>query len=112
MLAAGLRTGVAREAGLFLIKAGCAVLDENEEVIQEAVYSESLLASLHHIVEKLHDGTLSKGKTVVVIDTSECRIASAASREDLPLLTRRYAQFSKRRVWKRGLRRSRRFFPR
>lgn len=71
MLAAGLEVGVAREAGLYMIKAGGAILDEQGEVIDEEVCAEALLASLYHVIEKLQDDTLSKGKTVVIIDTRE-----------------------------------------
>lgn len=69
--AAGMRTGVARRAGLYLIKAGGAILDADENVVEEDVYAESLVVALHHVVEKLKDGTLPPGKTVVVIDTRE-----------------------------------------
>lgn len=71
MLAGGMRTGAARRAGLYLIKAGGAVLDANEDVVDEEVYALSLVISLNHVVEKLKDGGLSPGKTVVVIDTRE-----------------------------------------
>lgn len=71
ILAGGRKSGVAREAGLYLIKAGGAVLDSNEEVIEEDVCAQSLRTALNHIVEKLKDGTLPPGKTVLVIDTRE-----------------------------------------
>lgn len=71
MLAAGLQLGVAREAGLYMIKAGGAILDEGGEVIEEEVCADALLVSLRHIIEKLQDETLTKGKTVVIIDTRE-----------------------------------------
>ncbi|KAK2599795.1 hypothetical protein N8I77_011520 [Diaporthe amygdali] len=69
ILAGGMRTGVARRAGLYLIKAGGAVLNEEEEVVEEDICSLSLIVALNHIVEKLKDGSLPPGKTVVVIDT-------------------------------------------
>lgn len=69
MLAAGLRIGVAREAGLYMIKAGGAVLDKDGDIVDEGIYADAVLVALHHITEKLNDGTLIKGKTVVVIDT-------------------------------------------
>lgn len=71
ILAGGMRTGVARRAGLYLIKAGGAVLDANEDVVEEDVRAQSLIVSLKHVVEKLKDETLPPGKTVVVIDTRE-----------------------------------------
>lgn len=71
MLAAGLRLGVAKEAGLYLIKAGGAILDEEGDVVDEDLCIDSLLVALSHVIEKLQDGTLIRGKTVVVIDTSE-----------------------------------------
>lgn len=71
IVAGGMRTGVARRAGLYLIKAGGAVLDADDNVVEEDVYAQSLVTSLHHIVEKLKDGTLPPGKTVAVIDTRE-----------------------------------------
>lgn len=71
MIAAGLRYGVARETALYLIKAGGAILDEEGRVVDEDMCPESLLVSLEHIVEKLEDGTLVKGKTVVIVDTRE-----------------------------------------
>lgn len=69
IVAGGMRTGVARRAGLYLIKAGGAVLDADENVVEEDVCAESLVISLDHVVEKMKDGTLPPGKTVVVIDT-------------------------------------------
>jgi hypothetical protein len=69
ILAGGMRTGVARRAGLYLIKAGGAILDADDNVVEEDVYARSLVISLNHVVEKLKDGTLAPGKTVVVIDT-------------------------------------------
>lgn len=69
IIAGGMRTGVARRAGLYLIKAGGAVLDADENVVEEEVYSESLIVALHHVLEKLRDGTLPPGKTVIMIDT-------------------------------------------
>lgn len=71
MLAAGRRLGVAKDAGLYLIKAGGAILDKEGEVVDEDTCIESLLVSLFHVIEKLQDGTLVNGKTVVVIDTSK-----------------------------------------
>lgn len=71
IVAGGMRTGVAHRAGLYLIKAGGAVLDAEDNVVEEDVCAQSLIISLHHIVEKLKDGTLHPGKTVVVIDTRE-----------------------------------------
>lgn len=71
MLAAGLQKGVAREAGLYMIKAGGAILNKEGEVIEEEVCADAILISLHHVIEKLQDNTLNKGKTVVVIDTRE-----------------------------------------
>ncbi|KAJ4394016.1 hypothetical protein N0V93_003233 [Gnomoniopsis smithogilvyi] len=69
MLAAGLVKGVAREAGLYMIKAGGAILNQEGEVIEEDICADALLVALHHVIEKLRDETLTKGKTVVVIDT-------------------------------------------
>lgn len=69
MVAAGLRMGVAREAGLYMIKAGGAVLGKDGDVIDEDLCADALLLALKHIIEKLKDGTLTKGKTVIVIDT-------------------------------------------
>ncbi|POS73943.1 hypothetical protein DHEL01_v207663 [Diaporthe helianthi] len=71
IVSGGMRTGVARKAGLYLIKAGGAVLDADENVAEEDVCAQSLLISLHHVVEKLRDGTLPPGKTVVIIDTPD-----------------------------------------
>lgn len=71
MVAAGLVSGVAREAGLYLIKAGGVILDRDNHVIEEDVCADSLLLSFRHIVDKLKDGTLVPGKTVVLIDTRE-----------------------------------------
>lgn len=71
IIAGGMRTGVARRAGLYLIKAGGAVLDRDGNVVEEEVCAESLVISLNHIVEKLSDGSLPPGKTVIVIDTRE-----------------------------------------
>lgn len=71
LLAGGMRTGVARRAGLYLIKAGGAVLDRNGDVVEEDVCAPSLVISLNHIIEKLKDGGLPPGKTVIVIDTRE-----------------------------------------
>lgn len=78
IVAGGLQSGVAREAGLYMIKAGGAVLDKDGNVVEEVVHAGSLNLALHHIVEKLGDGTLVKGKTVLIIDT----------REYFPLITR------------------------
>lgn len=69
MLAAGLHKGVAREAGLYMIKAGGAVLGKHGDIIDEDLCGDALLVALHHITEKINDGMLVKGKTVVVIDT-------------------------------------------
>lgn len=69
MLAGGMRTGVARRAGLYLIKAGGAVLDREDNVVEEDVCADSLVISLNHIVGKLADGSLPVGKTVILIDT-------------------------------------------
>lgn len=71
MVAAGLQSGVARATGLYLIKAGGAVLDKDNQVVEEDVYADSLLPSFRHIVEKLRDGTLVTGKTVMLINTRE-----------------------------------------
>lgn len=71
ILAGGMRTGVARRVGLYLIKAGGTVLDANDEVVEEDICALSLIISLSHVVEKLKDHTLPPGKTVVVIDTRE-----------------------------------------
>lgn len=71
IIAAGMRTGVARRAGLYLIKAGGAILDADENVVEEDVCAQSLVIALHHVVERMKDGTLPPGKTVVVIDTRE-----------------------------------------
>ena len=71
IVAGGMCTGVARQAGLYLIKAGGAVLDADENVVEEDVCAQSLVLSLRHVVEKMKDGTLPPGKTVVIIDTSE-----------------------------------------
>lgn len=79
MLAGGLRIGVAREAGLYMIKAGRAILDENGDVVEEDIPADAVLASLLHIVDKLNDGTLIKGKTVVIIDTGKCPLPAAES---------------------------------
>ncbi|KAL1865327.1 hypothetical protein Daus18300_007217 [Diaporthe australafricana] len=69
ILAGGMRTGAARRAGLYLIKAGGAVLNTDEDVVEEDICALSLILSLNHVVEKLRDHTLPPGKTVVVIDT-------------------------------------------
>lgn len=69
MLAGGMRTGVARRAGLYLIKAGGAVLDREDNVVEEDVCADSLVISLNHVVGKLADGSLPIGKTVILIDT-------------------------------------------
>lgn len=113
MLAAGLHMGAAREAGLYMIKAGGAILDETGNVVEEEVYADALPLALRHIVEKLHDGTLVKGKTVVVIDTRECAPASsrepkapAAPAEGTSALTHQGAQSGRRRAWKTGPRTS------
>lgn len=71
MVAGGMRTGVARRAGLYLIKAGGAVLDADENVVEEDIRAQSLVVSLNHIVEKLNDGGLPPGRTVVLIDIRE-----------------------------------------
>lgn len=69
ILAAGLQKGVAREAGLYMIKAGGAILNQEGEVIEEDICAEALLVALRHVIDKLRDNTLVKGKTVVIIDT-------------------------------------------
>ncbi|KKY30397.1 hypothetical protein UCDDA912_g09666 [Diaporthe ampelina] len=69
ILAGGMRTGVARRAGLYLIKAGGAVLDRDDEVVEEDVCAPALVVSLRHIVDKLKDGSLPPGKTVIIVDT-------------------------------------------
>lgn len=69
MLAGGLQKGVAREAGLYMIKAGGAILDQEGQVIEEEICADAMLVALNHIIEKLQDNTLTKGKTVLVIDT-------------------------------------------
>lgn len=69
IIAGGMRTGVARRAGLYMIKAGGAVLDKDGNVVEEDICSESLVVSLNHVVGKLADGSLPVGKTVVLIDT-------------------------------------------
>ncbi|ROW08717.1 hypothetical protein VPNG_06415 [Cytospora leucostoma] len=69
MLAGGLTSGVARRAGLYLIKAGGAVLDEDEDVVEEDVCADSLVTALHHVLDKLRDGKLPRGKTILIIDT-------------------------------------------
>jgi hypothetical protein len=74
IVAGGMRRGVARRAGLYLIKAGGAVLDANDNVVEEDVCAQSLVISLDHVVGKLRDGTLPPGKTVVVIDTRKFRV--------------------------------------
>lgn len=71
LVAAGLQSGVARSSGLYLIKAGGAILDKDSQVLEEDVCADSLLPSLRHVVEKLQDGTLIPGKTVMLIDTRE-----------------------------------------
>lgn len=71
IVAAGLQSGAAREAGLYMIKAGGAVLDKDGHVVEEEVLADSLLVALRHVVEKLREGTLVMGKTVMVIDTRE-----------------------------------------
>lgn len=71
ILAGGMRTGVARRAGLYLIKAGGAVLNEEDEVVEEDICALSLIVALKHVVDKLKDRSLPPGKTVVVIDTRE-----------------------------------------
>lgn len=71
MIAAGLVSGVAREAGLYLIKAGGVILDKDNNVVEEDVCADSLLLSFRHIVDKIKDGTFARGKTVVVVDTRE-----------------------------------------
>lgn len=76
MLAAGLRIGVAREAGLYMIKAGGAVLNKEGEVIEEDLCADALLESLRHVIEKLQDETLTKGKTAIVIDTREWHLTT------------------------------------
>ncbi|KAI7783696.1 hypothetical protein LA080_011405 [Diaporthe eres] len=69
ILAGGMRTGVAPRAGLYLIKAGGAVLDRDDVVVEEDVCAPALVVSLRHIVDKLKDGSLPPGKTVIIIDT-------------------------------------------
>lgn len=71
MLAAGLQKGVAREAGLYMIKAGGAILDQDGEVVEEEVCADAMISALNHTIEKLQDNTLIKGKTVLIIDTRE-----------------------------------------
>lgn len=69
ILAGGLTSGVARRAGLYLIKAGGAVLDKNEDVVEEDICTESLTAALDHVLEKLREGVLPHGRTILIIDT-------------------------------------------
>ncbi|KUI72205.1 hypothetical protein VM1G_07647 [Cytospora mali] len=69
ILAGGLQSGVARRAGLYLIKAGGAVLNQDGDVVEEDVCADSLVAALDHVLDKLRDGGLPRGKTVLVIDT-------------------------------------------
>lgn len=71
MLATGLHKGVAREAGLYMIKAGGAILDQDGEVVEEEVCADAMISALNHVIEKLHENTLIKGKTVLIIDTRE-----------------------------------------
>lgn len=71
MIAAGLQSGVARAAGLYLIKAGGAILDKDNHVVEEDVCAESLLPAFRHVVERLRNGPLVPGKTVMLIDTRE-----------------------------------------
>lgn len=71
ILAGGLKSGVAREAGLYLIKAGGAVLGKDEEVVEEDVCADSLVCALNHILDLLRDGGLPSGRTVLIIDTRE-----------------------------------------
>lgn len=69
ILAGGLKSGVARRAGLYLIKAGGAVLDQDEVVVEEDVCADSLVSALGHVLDQLRDGILPRGKTILVIDT-------------------------------------------
>lgn len=71
ILAAGMQKGVAREAGLYMIKAGWAILDQEGNVIEEDICADAFLVALRHVVEKVRDDTLIKGKTVLIIDTRE-----------------------------------------
>lgn len=109
MVAAGMRTGVAREAGLYMIKAGGAVLDKHGSVVEEGLCADALLFSLHHIVDKINDGTLIRGKTIVVIDTGQphrLALASLGSYKILSQLTAQYAQSGRSLAWKRGQKKS------
>ncbi|KAK7736164.1 hypothetical protein SLS53_007192 [Cytospora paraplurivora] len=69
ILAGGLTSGVARRAGLYLIKAGGAILDKDEEVVEEDVCADSLTIALDHVLEELRDGVLPYGRTILIIDT-------------------------------------------
>ncbi|KAG6361304.1 hypothetical protein INS49_009529 [Diaporthe citri] len=61
--------GEPSEGGWLVPDQGGAVLDKDDNVVEEEVWAQSLVISLNHIVEKLNDGSLPPGKTVVVIDT-------------------------------------------
>ncbi|ROV91004.1 hypothetical protein VSDG_07720 [Cytospora chrysosperma] len=69
ILAGGLQSGVARRAGLYLIKAGGAVMDQAGLIVEEDVCADSLISALGHILDLLRDGGLPRGKTILVIDT-------------------------------------------
>lgn len=69
IVAGGLQSGVARRAGLYLIKAGGAVLDQDGVVVEEDVCADSLVSALGHVLDLLRDGSLPHGKTILIIDT-------------------------------------------
>ena len=69
MLAGGLKSGVARRAGLYLIKAGGAVLGEDGEVVEEDICEDSLVSALDHVLDQLREGVLPCGKTILIIVT-------------------------------------------
>jgi hypothetical protein len=69
ILAAGLQSGVARRAGLYLIKAGGAVMDRDGVIVEDDVCADSLVSALSHVLDLLRNGGLPRGKTILVIDT-------------------------------------------
>lgn len=69
ILAGGLKSGVARRAGLYLIKAGGAVMNQDGDVVEEDVCADSLVSALEHVLDQLRGNILPRGKTILVIDT-------------------------------------------
>ncbi|KAJ9136928.1 hypothetical protein NKR23_g9477 [Pleurostoma richardsiae] len=70
ILAAGLQNGVARKAGLYLIKAGYAIWDKKNKIVEDGFTTDAALTALMYVRDCLADGTLKPGKTVVLYTLS------------------------------------------